>query len=231
MKDKLTALESGNSILIEIDQFQKFLDYSYAQVDYYSYRLEYTNNDMVLITLIERHTCKTIKMENLYTPDSIRTFTGIYINVFEPTLEMICIEDIAHSLANQCRFAGHLPVFYSVAQHCIKASNLADKAYKLQALLHDASEAYLLDMPSPIKKRLPDYKKIENNLMTLIAEKFGFKFPLHEKVKEIDNYMLQWEWHTLMLDKNTFPKIECLNFESAKAHFCNIYTELTGVLI
>ena len=46
--------------------------------------------------------------ENLYTKDCIRTFTGIYMNVFNPTSEMICIEDIAHSLSLQCRFAGHL---------------------------------------------------------------------------------------------------------------------------
>ena len=50
--------------------------------------------------------------ENLYTPNCIRTFTGIYVNVFEPTPEMICIEDIAHALSNQCRFSGHLPTFY-----------------------------------------------------------------------------------------------------------------------
>lgn len=55
MKDKLSALESGNSILIEIDQLQKFLDYSFSRAEYYSYRLEYTDNDMVEITLTDRH--------------------------------------------------------------------------------------------------------------------------------------------------------------------------------
>ena len=54
-------------------------------------------------------------MENLHTADCIRTFTGLYMNVFEPTPEMICIEDIAHGLSNMPRFGGHLPEFYSVA--------------------------------------------------------------------------------------------------------------------
>ncbi|HET6558087.1 MAG TPA: hypothetical protein VFG54_12280 [Prolixibacteraceae bacterium] len=166
-------------------------------------------------------------MENLYTPDSIRTYSGIYMNVFEPTLDMICIEDIAHSLANQCRFAGHLPVFYSVAQHSVKASVRANKAHKLQALLHDASEAYLLDIPSPIKKRLRDYKEIEDNLMNLIAKKFGFEYPLHEKVKDIDRYMLQWEWHSLMLNMKVFPAIPCLHPDDAKEQFLRMFNELT----
>lgn len=117
--------------------------------------------------------------ENLYTPDCIRTFTGIYVNVFEPTEEMICIEDIAHALSNQCRFGGHLPVFYSVAQHSIIMSDKMHESHKLAALLHDASEAYLLDIPRPIKKGLSNYKEIEDKLMTAIAAKFGFEYPLH----------------------------------------------------
>ena len=54
--------------------------------------------------------------ENLYTPNCIRTFTGLYMNVFNPKPDMICIEDIAHALSQQPRFGGHLPRMYSVAQ-------------------------------------------------------------------------------------------------------------------
>lgn len=164
--------------------------------------------------------------ENLYTPNCIRTFTGIYVNVFEPTPEMICIEDIAHALSNQCRFSGHLPTFYSVAQHTVAMSKLMHESHKLAALLHDASEAYLLDIPSPIKKGLSNYKEIEDKLMILIAEKFGFQYPLHEKVKEVDNYMLQWEWSRLMLGKDIFPKIECWSPNDAKRYFLSTFKEL-----
>ena len=170
-----------------------------------------------------------IQEENLYTPNCIRTFTGIYMNVFEPTFEMICIEDIAHALSNQCRFGGHLPYYYSVAQHSIVMSDKMHESHKLAALLHDASEAYLLDIPRPIKQRLTNYKEIEDKLMALIAEKFGFKYPLHEKVKEVDEYMLQWEWSTLMLGRKIFPEIKCLWPGDAEELFLTTFDELNTV--
>jgi len=164
-------------------------------------------------------------MENLYTPNCIRTFTGIYMNVFEPTLEMICIEDIAHALSNQCRFGGHLPTFYSVAQHSIECCAMAEDKYKLQALLHDASEAYLIDVPRPIKTELSNYKEIEDNLMRLISEKFGFTYPLEQQVKNIDEIQLRYEWNKFMLNNpgNTL----CLTPKQAKQKFLSTF-ELLG---
>jgi hypothetical protein len=159
-------------------------------------------------------------MENLYAPNCIRTFTGIYMNVFDPTPEMICIEDIAHALSNQCRFGGHLPKFYSVAQHSVGCYQIAPKEYKLQALLHDASEAYLLDIPRPIKQGLSNYKEIEDRLMNLIAEKFGFNYPLDKFVKHIDEEMLRFEWDNLMLQKSL---VVCWTPTTAKKAFLNAY--------
>lgn len=163
------------------------------------------------------------KQENLYTPDCIRTYRGHYMNVFEPTIDMIDIEDIAHSLSMQPRFTGHLPIFYSVAQHCVMMTEKMHETHKLSALLHDASEAYLLDIASPIKKRIQGYKDIENGLMLVIAKEFGFEYPLHEKVKEVDEYMLQWEWNTLMLRKSVFPPIDCWTQIFAEQQFMEAY--------
>lgn len=163
-------------------------------------------------------------IENLYTPDCIRTYRGKYINVFEPTPEMICIEDIAHSLSMQCRFAGHLPQFYSVAQHSILCCQLiTEKEHKLAALLHDASEAYLLDIPKPIKNKLGNYKEVEDNLMSVIAKKFGFAYPLHDKVKEVDNYMLEWEWNSLMIKNPIYPGIISKAQDDSKCDFIDLF--------
>jgi 5'-deoxynucleotidase YfbR-like HD superfamily hydrolase len=130
------------------------------------------------------------------------------MNIFQPTQHMICIEDIAHSLSHQCRFNGHLPTFYSVAHHSILTAERVDPEHKLAALLHDASEAYLCDIPRPIKPHLTNYKEIEDKLMQVIAEKFGFGYPLHSDVKQADEYMLIWEWHDLMLQDYLYPAIK-----------------------
>lgn len=137
--------------------------------------------------------------ENLYTPNCIRTFTGKYINPVEPDPALICIEDIAHALSMQPRFGGHLPIFYSVAEHSIAVARLVKPALRLTALLHDASEAYLIDVPRPVKEQLTNYKEIEDRLMRVIAEKFGIEWPLPSEVKMADELCLQQEWEDIML--------------------------------
>lgn len=155
--------------------------------------------------------------------DCIRTNSGLFINVFEPKPFMISVEDIAHALSFQCRFAGHLNRFYSVAQHSVLCMRMA-KVDKLGALLHDGSEAYISDMPSPIKARMPEYKIIEDVLMTAIAEKFGFKFPLSEEVKNIDREILLLEWYHLVANDN--KNFECWTPEKAKFEFLESYFKL-----
>ena len=168
--------------------------------------------------------------EELFAGRQIRTASGIYIDVFDPKEEEITIEDIAHALSNQCRFSGHLPRFYSVAQHSVLCSKLAEGTNKLAALLHDASEAYLLDIPSPIKPHLSNYKKIEDNLMKFISKKFGFTFPLNKHVKAVDRRMLEIEWHHIMLDRKHVPDdedvLECWTPEEAKEKFLEAFNEL-----
>lgn len=143
-------------------------------------------------------------------PGEIRTYTGIMFNVFEPKPELINIEDIAHALSNQCRFSGHTAEFYSVAQHSVTVSFMVEKRHALAALLHDAAEAYLVDMPTPIKVVMPEYSKAEDKIMQVIAEKFGFQYPFHKAIKEADKAMLETEWCGLMADstmKASEPKI------------------------
>ena len=162
--------------------------------------------------------------ENLYTKNSIRTFTGIYFNVLEPTEEMINIEDIAHALSQICRFNGHLPNFYSVAQHSVICSGLVAKEKQLEALLHDASEAYLCDVPKPVKPLLTNYKETEDRIMTLIAKKYGFQWPLSPEVHQVDSEMLQIEWDHLMLAKS--EDIKTYAPKVAKKMFLDKFNEL-----
>lgn len=174
-----------------------------------------------------------IRLENA-PKDCIRTNSGIYINVFETTEEMLSIEDIAHALSHQCRFAGHLTRFYSVAQHSINCARKASNPEnKLAALLHDATEAYLLDIPTPIKAKLPGYKRLEHKLSKVIAKKFNFIYPYHDEIKEIDGKMLHIEWDNLVANDN--PEFVCLSSSKAKKAFIKEYysiiKELKSVLV
>ncbi len=158
--------------------------------------------------------------------DCIRTHSGLYMNVFEPTLDMLSIDDIAHGLSHQPRFAGHLDRHYSVAQHSILCCERAKPKNKLAALLHDGSEAYMLDMPSPIKARMPEYKAFEHHLMETIAKKFGFQYPYDPEIKEIDTFMLNLEFKKLV--ETNDMTFKCLTPLQAKKEFLRVYNELTS---
>jgi hypothetical protein len=98
--------------------------------------------------------------------------------------------DIAGALARQCRYGGHCMRFYSVAEHCVLVASKASDKNKFTALMHDASEAYLVDIPRPIKNLLPDYQRIEKTLMRALSDRFDFDYPLPEEVKQLDEAIL-----------------------------------------
>lgn len=133
----------------------------------------------------------------------IATFSGGYIYPLNPDPARIRIEDIAHSLANQCRFTGHVREFYSTAQHCVLTSYLVPDDYRLWALLHDASEAYISDIARPVKKdpRFGDfYLGAEEVLMKAVIERFDLEpiLPMPDCVKAADDKMLWTEMRDLM---------------------------------
>ena len=103
------------------------------------------------------------------------TYTGRKFYPFNPRIEDICIEDIAHALSLICRFGGHLPEHYSVAQHSVLVSYFVPIELRLEGLMHDAAEAYIGDIIRPIKKHpifIQLLTSIENNLDLLIRAKF-----------------------------------------------------------
>lgn len=91
------------------------------------------------------------------------------------------------------------------------------------ALLHDASEAYLVDVPRPIKLQLSNYKEIEDSIMRVISKKFGFTYPLSSEVKHIDEIMLQLEWDNFV----TKEKNDLIIYSDPKSVFLNQFKLLT----
>jgi len=133
-----------------------------------------------------------------------QTYTGRQVWPLDPDgtpLSAISLEDIAHSLSMICRFNGHCEHFYSVAEHSIIIadevfSQTSDPFLALEALFHDASEAYVGDIVAPIK---PNYiKKVEKKWAAKIAKKFKFSLSENPLIKLLDMRILITEGKELM---------------------------------
>ena len=127
-------------------------------------------------------------------PPSIQTRHAGVVNLLHPTPEMIDIGDIAAALSVVPRFAGHVGA-YSVAEHSVHVMRLAGPDIAREALLHDASEAYLGDVSSPLKALLPDYQFLERRFQAVIATRYGLSEDpaVWARVKDADLRMLRAE--------------------------------------
>lgn len=125
----------------------------------------------------------------------------------------IGIDDIAHSLSMQCRFNGHVPKFYSVAEHSVLVSKMVEN---LDALLHDAAEAIIGDIVTPLK----DAKvcKLESKILGSLG------ITISEKIKLADADMLIREMDQFYFGRDR--GIKCLDPSSAKNLFLDRWEEL-----
>lgn len=128
----------------------------------------------------------------------MQTYTGRAFWPLDPRPEEVDIEDIAHALSMQGRFAGHADHWYSVAEHSVYVSRFVPPEHALQALLHDASEAYVVDVPRPVKPALTNYREIEDRVWGAIARRFQLPFELHPSIKLADNAVLLAEQRDLL---------------------------------
>lgn len=150
----------------------------------------------------------------------IVTYTGKYFDLLNPTPDMVCIEDIAHSLANICRYTGHVRGFYSVAQHCVLMARADLPGDPLKKLLHDADEAYIGDIASPWKQLLwickpadkttfeyyVSIRDWESKVQKVIGLALGVDLSHSADVKEADNRMYFTEVRDLMPPSKEFGK-------------------------
>lgn len=172
----------------------------------------------------------------------IQTYSGKVFYPLTPHIKSIDIIDIAHSLSLICRYVGHIKHFYSVAQHSVIIANhfKDDPILAKWGLLHDGPEAYIVDIPRPIKKKLVGYCAIEDRYNKMFATKFDLPYPIPEEVKEIDTRILMTERQTRMIYKpiiiEEFKKIKPLTVDipvmmprEAELQFLQKYIELFGV--
>lgn len=176
-----------------------------------------------------------------------QTFTGRQFWPLDPRPGDIRVEDIAHALALQCRFAGHCCVPYSVAEHSVRVADLllqetGDRSIALGGLLHDAAEAYCVDVPRPLKPYLHGYKAIERGIAWAIEQWAGLHEGAFESglVKRADEVLLMTEARDLMGPSPapwTFAqpvnplseRIEPWGWERAESEFLSMYARLRRV--
>ncbi|MBE5888470.1 MAG: hypothetical protein E7283_06530 [Lachnospiraceae bacterium] len=173
----------------------------------------------------------------------ITTYTGKHFDPTAPDASLFDVRDIAHALSLTCRGNGHVKTFFSVGQHCINCALEAElrgfpTRVVLACLLHDASEAYMSDVPRPFKHALPSYVEAEEKLLEMIYEKFlGSSLSEEEQklVKIIDDDLLYYDLKVLLGET---PAGEAPNlkieldytvqpFEKVEAQYLKLYERLS----
>lgn len=173
----------------------------------------------------------------------IRVHTGGRYYPLDPRLDEINIEDIAWSLPMLCRYNGHIDRFYSVAEHCWLLSYAVPEEYAFEALLHDASEAYMSDIPRPLKyaDELSQFREIEDRNTMAINRKFQICNVLtgtntSHLVKEYDKRIVANEKTELFKGLGTdfgvdpLPYIEIIGLypDAMRERYMNRYLELSN---
>ena len=176
------------------------------------------------------------------------TYTGRVVDPCNLQIEDVDINDIAHSLSMQCRFAGHTREFYSVAQHSIRVCETVEGAgfasadVILQALLHDATEAYVQDIIRPIKydTKMKGYRILEERVWTVVAQHFNIPLIVFPIVDRADKRALKAEllqftkipharYHEWMDDiEELAPATYCMAPDEAEQAFLAEFHRLGG---
>lgn len=164
--------------------------------------------------------------------------SGAYFDFANPEASEFTIEDIAGALSRLCRFTGQTREFYSVAQHSVVVSRMLPDRLKLAGLLHDAHEAFVGDISTPLKGLLPDFRALEHRIQRVVLARFGLHHPLPLEVKHADECALLTEARDLLPPHDPWPAFAHMQPslvptyplapKTAEAHFMAAYRHLTS---
>jgi hypothetical protein len=159
-----------------------------------------------------------------------RTYTGQWVDLLNPRPEDVTFESIARPLSRICRFGGHCRDHYSVAQHSVEVSRRCLQENALIGLLHDASEAFIADIVSPLKRFLPTYYTLEAAWQSAIGRSLGLGetlVNLPPDVHTADKECLAIELRCLFDEPKGSTELVPLPAEEAYRVFCERFRELS----
>lgn len=151
---------------------------------------------------------KSVHAVNMGRGPRIMLASGSWFDLLDPSNSDFTIQDIAQGLGNICRYAGQCSHFYSVAEHSLHVSTVAEN-FKLEALMHDAAEAFLGDVTRPLKQLLPQYKKIETSVEKAIFHRFDLDYSALVLLKKTDLSVLAAEQEQIMPKGTDYWTSEC----------------------
>ena len=178
---------------------------------------------------------------------SIRSYTGEQISIVNPEKNKYRIIDIAKGLSYKGLFAGQTPFYFSIAEHTALVIDLyiahkndrgekPDPKMKMAMLLHDASEAFLPDMPKPYKNLMPIFEQFENAMQGSIFTYYDLPFlmlahikPFDTKAQDTEFAIFQQAAFEQKLDKGI--KYKSLDPEKIVGEFLNLYWDIVNEII
>lgn len=158
--------------------------------------------------------------------NAIETLSGKVFDFVNISPDNVDINDIATVLGRLPRWLGHTQEFYSVAQHCCWCHD-STTGDPFEALMHDASEAYVGDCPSPFKKLLPKFIEIENEIQGMLAKKYGYQYPFSKETHEADKEALVFEYNHIKLISTI--EVQCWNSERAVQEFLDRFYKYVAI--
>jgi 5'-deoxynucleotidase YfbR-like HD superfamily hydrolase len=173
----------------------------------------------------------------------LRTVSGRMVDVWNFQPSDFNIVDACHNLSQINRFGGATRYPYSVGQHscliatieCAQCFGANRQLHRKQKFAHDLSEAYVGDMPRPIKylDEMAGYREAETRVQAVIFDVLGLPAVLPPCVHEADNQMLVREGIELMnydyspqYGSPANVKIEQMSAEAVRLWFMETFRKL-----
>lgn len=155
--------------------------------------------------------------------------SGVLIDLADPDYSRVHIRDIASGLARECRFNGQIAGWWPVAAHSVVGSMIAPKEIAYDFLMHDAAEAVIKDITSPLKRLLGEaYARIETMHEQRCFKRFRVPMADKASVKRVDIIMLAAEDHVIrgIPTKHAFRRLEPREMNAAQCasvHIRNLH--------